>query len=188
MAISPVLKSQGLKTNMQLTIKTPDGWNDLQPGESVATNGICLTVADVRKNEYDVVLIPETLHKTTVGHTVPSMVNLERALSATERFGGHFVQGHIDAVGTVTDIGMSRGYELEIAYPQEFQKLVIPKGSITIDGVALTVARLKKSTLTVSLIPYTLQHTTLQSLRPGDKVNLEFDMLGKYVINFMEHK
>ena len=169
-----------------LTFSRPSDWADLVLGESIATNGACLTVAQLRQNEYDCHLMSETLAKTTFGSIIPSAVNLERSLSVADRFGGHFVQGHVDTVGEVVQIDRTHGWEMAVEYGSDFSKLVVLKGSICIDGVSLTVARAKGNQLTVALIPHTLEHTTLGHLTVGDKVNLEFDMLGKYIVNLME--
>lgn len=173
---------------LALTFKKPAGWDDLVLGESIATNGACLTVAEIRADEYDCLLVPETLSKTSFGQTVPTSVNLERSLSAKDRFGGHFVQGHVDGMGTVAKIDTADGYRLDIEFGQDNQELVIYKGSITIDGVALTVTQVKDNLLSVALVPHTLESTTLRSLKVGDTVNLEFDMIGKYVAKIMENR
>ena len=155
-------------------------------GESVATNGVCLTVAAIRETEYDCVAMPETLAKTSFGKQLPERVNLERSLTVKDRFGGHFVQGHVDGVGTVTVIDQSDGWRLSIKFDPANRELVIYKGSITIDGVALTITAVKEDELQVALIPHTLEQTTIGSLHVDDQVNLEFDVLGKYVINSLK--
>lgn len=170
---------------LTMTVTKPAGWDDLVLGESIATNGACLTVSEIRADSYDYYLMPETLAKTSFGSKAPTQVNLERSLSVKDRFGGHFVQGHVDGVGSVTKIDRADGYRLSIEFPESFTELVIYKGSITINGVSLTIAETKDTVLTVALIPHTLEHTTLGALEPGDKVNLEFDMIGKYVAKIM---
>jgi len=185
--ITPIRRTKQLKSGLQLTIQKPM-WNDLELGESVSTNGVCLTVTAIRDDEYDVFLMPETLSKTSFGHKIPEQVNLERAMSAGDRFGGHFVQGHVDGIGKVAKIDKTDGYKIEIEFSAENTKLVMYKGSITVDGVSLTVASCLKGKLSVALVPHTLQKTTLQSLGKGDMVNLEFDMIGKYIANIMEQK
>ncbi len=180
--VTEVVMQQKTAGGLRLTFKKPDGWKDLQLGESIATDGVCLTVAKIEPKYYECELVPETLSKTTFGIKVPERVNLERALAAGERFGGHFVQGHVDGVGTVELIDELGGYELEISCDPKSKNLIIPKGSITVNGVALTIASPKNSTFRVALVPHTLEHTTLSSLKAGDKVNLEFDMIGKYIV------
>lgn len=164
---------------LKLTFKKPAGWDDLAIGESVSTDGACLTVADIRANEYDCVLVAETLAKTSFGRQVPAKVNLERALQLGGRLGGHFVQGHVDDIGTVKQL--SKTGQLEITYDPAHQNLVIYKGSIAINGVSLTVANVSRASFKVALVPHTLKNTSLGALGSGDCVNLEFDMIGKYI-------
>ncbi|HSW99875.1 MAG TPA: riboflavin synthase [Patescibacteria group bacterium] len=173
---------------LTITFARPKAWRDMQLGESVATDGVCLTVSALRTTEYDCFLMPETLHKTSFGSIVPKTVNLERPLSVNDRFGGHFVQGHVDCIGTVSNIDERDGWLVSIEFPAAFNDLVIPKGSITINGVSLTVVSITGNTLCVALIPHTLTATTMQSLQIGTRVNLEFDMIGKYIVNIMEQR
>lgn len=164
----------------------PRSWNDLGLGESVSTNGVCLTVATISGNEYTCHLMAETLRKTTFGACLPSTVNLERAMRADTRLSGHFVQGHVDAVGTVKSITTADGTNIVIVFDLKDAPLVVYKGSIAIDGVSLTVSGVEENILTVSLVPYTLSHTTLGKLKEGDSVNLEFDIIGKYIHKSIE--
>jgi len=169
---------------MKLVIVRPTGW-DLQIGQSIAVNGACLTVTKFTEDSFTVVLMSETLRKTSFGSKVPEVVNLERAMLATDRFEGHIVQGHVDTVGEVTGILEGDGqYELSISFDASFDTLVVPKGSITIDGVSLTVVKADLAKLSVALILHTLKETTLGELREGDNVNLEFDVIGKYLQKF----
>jgi riboflavin synthase len=184
--ITSVRIAKQTKEGTTLTFDRPSSWIDLELGESVATNGICFTVAAIRDTEYDCFAVPETLAKTSFGQQVPPTVNLERSLRANDRFGGHFVQGHVDGVGTVTDIDTSEGYRLTVQFSAINRDLVIYKGSITINGVSLTVAAVMDDKLQVALIPHTLEHTTIGMLQVDDEVNLEFDVLGKYVLNSMK--
>jgi len=169
-----------------VTFARPKEWKDLELGESVATDGVCLTVAEMRDEEYDCLMMPETLFASAFGQHLPKEVNLERSLTVKGRFGGHFVQGHVDGIGTVDVIDEAKGYDIYIDFPPESHHLLVHKGSVAINGVSLTVAEVEGHTLRVSIIPHTLEHTTLSRLRAGDKVNLEFDMLGKYVANMMQ--
>lgn len=171
---------------LTLTFARPKSWTDMQLGESVAVNGICLTVAALRDDEFDCFIMPETLAKTSFGHQLPKRVNLERPLRLQDRLGGHFVQGHVDDVGTVAKLDKSDGWRLSVKFKPEFRELVVYKGSITIDGVALTITEADTTSLQVALIPHTLENTTLGTLQVGGYVNLEFDMLGKYVLNSMK--
>lgn len=168
---------------MTVTFDRPASWTDLKEGESINTNGVCLTVAAIREQEYDCVVVPETLSRTSFGKGLPKKVNLERALALNGRLDGHLVQGHVDGVGQVTAVDKSDGPRVHVAFDPKNRDLVIEKGSITIDGVSLTVAALTDAALVVALVPYTLEHTTLGELSVGDTVNLEFDIIGKYVIN-----
>jgi riboflavin synthase len=185
-ATTPITNTQQLKDGLKLTLQIPEGWDDLVLGESIAVNGACLTVAALRPTEYEVILMPETLSKTTFSHRVPSVVNLERALVVGDRLSGHIVQGHIDDIGQVIRVSAAKGYELTIKFPIAQHQLVIHKGSITVDGVSLTVASCQTDRLSVAIIPHTLAHTTLGSLREYDEVNLEFDIIGKYATKTIE--
>ncbi|AUW92853.1 MAG: riboflavin synthase [Sulfobacillus thermotolerans] len=165
-----------------LTINAPFA-HQLALGESVSVNGVCLTVTATTPDHFQVECTPTTLAITTLGSlSVPSLVNLERSVTPTTRLGGHWVQGHIDTQGTVVSV-VSEGeaHHVTFAYPQEFQRLIVPFGSITIDGVSLTVVHAEPGQFQVTLIPFTQSHTTLGSLSVGQFVNLEFDVLGKYV-------
>jgi riboflavin synthase len=169
------------ESGVTLTFDRPASWTDLQVGDSINTNGVCLSVAAVRDTEYDCVLVPETLARTSFGKKLPKKVNLERALQFNSRLDGHVVQGHVDGVGEVAAIEQSDGYRLRVTFDPENRNLVIQKGSISIDGVSLTIAAVTKGSVSVALIPHTLEHTTFQELKVGDLVNLEFDIIGKYV-------
>ena len=166
-----------------ITFARPAGWRDLALGESVATDGVCLTVAAIRDDEYDCLAMPETLARSTFGQQMPTIVNLERALQAQDRFSGHFVQGHVDGLGVVTAISKVDGHLATVRFEATARPLVVYKGSIAVNGVSLTVASVDDNRLAIALIPYTLQHTTLGSLRVGSQVNLEFDPIAKYVVN-----
>ena len=177
------IRSQG--TSLRLTVRygNEHEFNDLAIDESVAINGACQTVVAFGDRTFDVDTIEETLKKTTLGSLAPGApVNLERALRPSDRLGGHFVQGHVDCVGTVLgvyDLGGSR--EIRIGFPEEFQPFIVPVGSIAVDGVSLTVANVRNDSFTVAIIPYTFENTTINNLRDGERVNLEFDILGKYI-------
>lgn len=181
--ITDTKKEQG---GLTFVVRKPKSWNDLVLGESIATNGVCLTVTDIQPDTYSCYLMPETLQVSAFGAHVPKRLNLERSLSAKDRFGGHFVQGHVDGMGTVTRIEEGDYYSITVSFPPDGNELVMYKGSITINGVSLTITEVKDHTLTVALIPHTLEHTTLGDLKEGDKVNLEFDMIGKQIARIME--
>ncbi len=157
--------------------------SDLKDGESVAVAGVCLTVAARNGTVASFDVVPETLSRTTLGRLSPgSRVNLERSLRWGDRMGGHIVQGHVDASGTVARLARAgEAVELEVAIPAGFSDSLLEKGSVAISGVSLTVVGVWKDRFTVALVPFTLEHTTLGALRPGDAVNLEGDLVGKWV-------
>jgi len=155
--------------------------SDVGIGDSIAHNGVCLTVVEKSPDHFCVDVSPETL-SCTVGLAEPGPVNLERALRLADRLGGHLVSGHVDGVGNVVrfdPIGDNR--LLEIQAPAELAKYIARKGSITVDGVSLTTNSVEDSTFTINLIPHTLEATTLHRLHPGAKVNLEVDLIARYV-------
>jgi riboflavin synthase len=157
---------------------------ELQPGDSLAVNGVCLTVVTAQPGEVHADIGPETLRVTTLG-TLPqgAAVNLERPLRADSRLGGHFVQGHVDAVGYIEDIRVEDNFHwFSISVPQELAPYLIQKGSIAVDGISLTVATLAADCVNIMIVPFTLAHTNLGSAKAQDRVNLECDMVGKYVV------
>lgn len=160
---------------------------DVKPSDSLAVNGTCLTVVEVADDALGFDVIPETLSKTALGALRPGdAVNLERALRVGDRLGGHFVQGHVDGVGRVVEVDAEgEWYTIWIAAPPMVRRYLIPHGSIAVNGVSLTVARLRDDVFAVGLIPHTLENTDLGLRRAGDPVNLEADMLGKYVDTLM---
>ena len=163
---------------------------DLQIGSSIAVNGCCLTVVKIAGNTFLVDTIEETLIKTNLGVLKQGMnVNLERPLTADARLGGHFVLGHIDTTGKVEDIKeLSNSHWLTISFPEKFKQYLIYVGSVAIDGVSMTVAELKDNSFSVGIIPHTWKETIFADKKIGDTVNLEFDVLGKYVERIMESK
>jgi len=151
-------------------------------GESIAVNGVCLTVIDSAEGlRFD--LSPETIQRTSLGDVRPGdPVNLERAMAADGRFGGHVVQGHVDATGTVVSLTPTdNSVVVRFQAPEKFDRYLIDKGSVTIDGISLTVVRPERGTFDVWVIPHTLENTSLGARTPGDRVNLEFDVIAKYV-------
>lgn len=154
-------------------------------GDSVAISGVCLTAESVspRPGEFTVTAVAETLNKSKLGQsTVNDRVNLELALRPNDRLGGHIVQGHVDAIGRCLAITPAAGsWIAAFSFPAEFAELVVEKGSITIDGVSLTVYEVTRTSFKVSIIPHTWDATTLSDLRPGSAVNLEFDLIGKFI-------
>ncbi len=169
--------------SMILTISAKKVLSDVSIGDSISVNGICLTVTMFDKNLFSVDVMPETLYKTSLAELkAGSKVNLERAMKASDRFGGHFVAGHIDGVATLVDRkALDNSIYLKFKLDSSLLKYVISKGSIAIDGVSLTIVKLEKDFLTVSVIPHTLQNTNLLDKDIGKIVNIEVDLLGKYV-------
>ncbi|WP_342526724.1 riboflavin synthase [Chryseomicrobium sp. FSL W7-1435] len=169
---------------MELTLAAKKILTDVNLGDSIAINGVCLTVTTYTTSQFTADVMPETYAATTIGRLKRgTQVNLERAMAAGGRFGGHFVTGHCDAVGEITDRQMNQNaLQVTIQFPEEFRKYVIMKGSISVDGVSLTVFGLTPNSLTISLIPHTVEQTILHTKRTGDSVNLEFDVLGKYIL------
>jgi riboflavin synthase len=163
-------------------------------GDSVAINGVCLTVTRQkgtgRRQELFFDLSPETLEKTTLGRLpVGSPVNVETALTMADALGGHIVQGHVDGVGRVAKIQSQGGMKtIWFSAPAGIMKYIVPKGSVAVDGVSLTAARVAAGRFAAALIPFTLEHTNLGRLKAGDRVNLEADIIGKYVSKYLKRK
>jgi riboflavin synthase len=173
--------------NMHFSIKaamTPE----LKIDQSVAHNGVCLTVVSINDNEYTVTAVAETLEKTNLKNLAEgSPVNLERGMKLGDRLDGHIVQGHVDQTAFCKKVQEKDGsWEFTFEYDPSLQNITIEKGSITVNGVSLTVVNSKKNEFSVAIIPYTFQHTTFKSLKEGDLVNLEFDVIGKYVKRIQE--
>lgn len=157
--------------------------NQLKVDQSLAHNGVCLTVEALDNDVHQVTAIKETLDKSSLGDLATgSTVNLERCITPQTRLDGHMVQGHVDAVGVCTSVEDQDGSWLyTIEYPEEFSHLIVEKGSICLNGISLTAFSCINNSFQVAIIPYTYEHTTMGSLKEGDKVNLEFDIIGKYV-------
>ena len=168
---------------IRLTVRGPEVTSDARLGDSISVNGCCLTVATHEGETFTADVMHETLAKTSLGALEPgTRVNLERAVTPTTRLGGHIVQGHVDGTGTVVRRTPSEHWELvEIALPVDLERYLVAKGSITVDGISLTVVEVGTESFTVSLIPETLARTTLGFKQPGDVVNLEVDVIAKYV-------
>lgn len=164
--------------------------HELKIDQSVAHNGVCLTVVAINDTSYKVTAIDETLKRTNLGDLhVADHVNLERCMPANGRFDGHIVQGHVDTIAlckSITDLNGSWVFEFE--HEASSQNITVEKGSITINGVSLTVVKSTPTTFTVHIIPYTYEHTNFNSLKVGSKVNLEFDIVGKYVSRLLEKR
>jgi riboflavin synthase len=170
-----------------LTVKTKLPVRSMARGASVAVNGACLTVVKKGLRSFTVDVSPETLQRTSLETlTVGSMVNLERPMRLADRLGGHLVTGHVDGVGAVAAIERQGEFTIiTFEVPAPLGALLVPKGSVAVDGISLTVNVCRKQRFSVAIIPFTLRHTNLRARRVGDKVNIETDLIGKYVQSFM---
>jgi len=172
---------------MRLGITAPGLFADARVGDSISVSGVCLTITRHGPDEAAFDVVPETVQRSRLGLLRPGdRVNLERALRASDRFGGHFVQGHVDGVGTVR--ALQRAGEdvvLVVDAPPAVTDYLVEKGSVAVDGVSLTVAEVRADGFSVALIPHTLSVTTLGGLEPGDRANLEADLIGKYVARYV---
>lgn len=171
-----------------MTVSAPGIASDLNVGDSVAVNGVCLTVVHHTDNAFACDLSSETLARSSLGRArTGTPVNLERALQVGSRMGGHFVQGHVDGIGVLRySVPSGQGSVITFEYPRQLERYVVSKGSIAVDGISLTIARLAGNRFDVAVIPHTLQATNLGSLRAGDCVNLEADLLAKYFERFFQ--
>lgn len=176
------------KESMVLEIAAPKILEDVALGDSIAVNGVCLTVTTFTSTNFTVDVMPETVDATSIHSLkIGDKVNLERAMSANGRFGGHFVAGHVDGVGKILRKSpRANAIVIDIAISPELAKLSIPRGSITIDGISLTIFKLLPNQVTISVIPHTYQETILHTKKIGDSVNIETDLLGKYIINHLQ--
>ena len=174
----------------RLTLHAPSLAPQSQLGDSIAVNGCCLTVTARDGDRLSFDLLAETLRITNIGDLSPgAKVNLEPALGAGAKMGGHFVQGHVDTTAAILDLSpQGQDHRLGIALPSEFAQLIVSKGSIAVDGISLTVAEVRDSSFVCWIIPHTLAETNLSTRHPGDRVNLEFDMLAKYVERIISHR
>ncbi len=157
--------------------------NDLSIDQSVSHSGVCLTVEEVNKGLHRITAIEETLLKTNLNSwQINSVVNLERCLQMNGRLDGHIVQGHVDTIATCVEVTVKEGsWEYRFQFDEKFAPLIIEKGSISLNGISLTIFNIQKNGFTVAIIPYTFLHTNMQFLKPGDSINIEFDMIGKYI-------
>ncbi len=163
---------------------------ELKIDQSIAHNGVCLTVVELGEGYYDVVAIAETLNRSNLGALGEGDgINLERCLKANDRLDGHIVQGHVDQVGTISSIKSVDGsWMFEITFDEKEDHLIVEKGSICINGISLTVVSSETGKFSVAIIPYTYEHTNLHELKAGDTVNLEFDIVGKYIARMTEKR
>ena len=180
--VATVARLEPVESGFKLRLETALA-SELALGESVAVDGVCLTVTSRDATGWDADIGPETARVSTLGSLrAGHRVNLERSMRADSRFGGHLVQGHVDATGQVLAIRPDGdSHWIDVAFPEPLSPLFVPKGSVAMNGVSLTVATLDEARFSVMIIPFTWDHTSLSDLRPGGQVNLECDMVGKYV-------
>jgi riboflavin synthase len=174
----------------QITIESTLPPDQLSPGDSIAVDGVCLTLTTLTDKEFIADISPETLKRTTLGaKRQGSRVNLERALKLSDRLGGHLVTGHIDGIASIKSItSLANAIQIYFAAPDHILHYLVEKGSVAIDGISLTVNQCTDSGFNVMIIPFTASHTTLEQKKPGDKVNVENDIIGKYVEKFLLSK
>ncbi|MQA28348.1 MAG: riboflavin synthase [Luteitalea sp.] len=186
-AIGEIAESTPTTGGVRLRIETSLA-PELAPGDSLAVNGVCLTVVRAGAGDVDAEVGPETLRVTTLGTLARrALVNLERPLRSDGRFGGHFVQGHVDAVGLVEELRADAEFHwLTVRFPPQLAPFIVHKGSIAVDGISLTVARLGSDCFDVQVVPFTIERTNLKRVQVRDPVNLEGDMVAKYVVRATE--
>jgi len=184
--LAVVKKVEKEAENLHITLEAAFT-QELKIDQSVAHNGICLTVVNIEVQEYTVTAIRETIEKTNIGHwNEGTKVNVERCMQMNGRLDGHIVQGHVDVTGTCIDIEDQQGsWKFTFKHPED--QVTVEKGSITVNGTSLTVVDSQKDTFSVCIIPYTYEHTNFHQLKVGDSVNLEFDIIGKYVAKLFAH-
>ena len=185
-----VQKVNNLTDGKRITIAADIVFDDLKIGDSIAVNGVCLTVTEIEKKIFTVEAVGETLIKTTIGQLSPGhVVNLERAMSIGQRLGGHIVQGHVSGIGIIKRLDpRGENWMLEITVEENLLPYIVLEGSITIDGISLTVATLQHNVIGINLIPHTYQNTNIKQKTFGESVNIEVDVLAKYVENLLKHQ
>jgi riboflavin synthase alpha subunit len=185
--VAGVVECRPTSRGVRLRVGSPLA-GELAPGDSLAVNGVCLTVILAAASEIHADVGPETMRVTTLGELAPgTLVNLERPLRPDGRFGGHFVQGHVDGIGRVEALRADADFHwLTISFPSSLAPYLVLKGSIAVDGISLTVAGLGLDRFDAMVLPYTLEHTNVKAMKIHDRVNLECDMIGKYVVRAVE--
>ena len=186
-AMGSLVRKEAKGTNVEFWFTSPFT-QELKVDQSLAHNGVCLTVVEIQEEQYRVTAIDETLQKTNMGDVaIGQKVNLERCMAANARFDGHIVQGHVDLTGICTEIKDQQGsWEYRFSYPASSGHVTVEKGSICVNGTSLTVVDSQDDSFTVCIIPYTYEHTVFHQIKLGDRVNLEFDILGKYIKKLMQ--
>jgi len=190
--VGRIAKIEQRGENRRVTIESRAASKELRTGDSVAVSGVCLTAINIKPDSFSADLAPETWTRTSFSRIHEgALVNLELPMKANGRFGGHVVQGHVDGVGkliALERISDSENFSLRIEIPSEIERYTVFKGSICIEGISLTVARLEGPECTVAIIPHTVEMTNLKSLKPGDPLNLEADLIAKYVEKMMRRE
>jgi riboflavin synthase len=185
--LGEVISTRQEGTNLVITIGSHLA-AELKIDQSVAHNGVCLTITQLLKDAYETVAVDETLQKSNLGQLTPGQfINLERAMAFNGRIDGHLVQGHVDSVGEcISNTPQDGSWVYRFRYPAQFAGLLVEKGSICLNGISLTIFDVTNNEFSVAIIPYTYEHTNMQYLQPGQQINLEFDILGKYVARQLE--
>lgn len=186
-AVGNVLSVQNEGSNKQFWITSPLSAG-LKPDQSIAHNGICLTVEEIKDNAHRVTAVQETLQKTCIGTwKAGGAINLEQCLTLNSRLDGHIVQGHVDTTASCIEKETLNGsWKYRFRFPEQFTPFVIEKGSVCVNGISLTAFEVTRNSFSVAIVPYTFEHTNMRYLEKGDTVNIEFDMVGKYVVRGME--
>jgi riboflavin synthase len=188
--VGRVIDIEQHRGNRRITVEAANSPKELKTGDSVAVSGVCLTAIDINPQSFLADLAPETWSRTSFSRMRKgALVNLELPMKADGRFGGHIVQGHVDGVGKLIELQRiedSENWWLHIELPPEIEKYAVFKGSISIEGISLTIAKLERERCSVAIIPHTVEHTNLGSLKPGDLLNLEADLIAKYVEKMMK--
>jgi riboflavin synthase len=182
--LGAVRRMQPLAAGARIEIRAREVLADLKPGASIAVNGVCLTAVEVTPDWLSADVSPETLERSNLGDLgVGSEINLERPLSPSGRLGGHLVQGHVDGAGEFVSLDPlgDQNWWLRVRLPDPAARYVVEKGSIALDGISLTVARIEAGVVAATVVPHTYAHTNLRARRPGDRINVEYDILAKYV-------
>ena len=190
-AIGKIEAIQPVGAGKRFRIRAPEIAPELALGESVAVSGACLTVTSLHSESFEVDVVQETLSRTSLGQIQIGMpVNLERSLRPTDRLGGHFVQGHVDGTGIIElfQRDQTGNFRLQVVVPETLLSYLVEKGSIALDGVSLTIASLWEKGVEVALIPFTVEHTTFRDKKQGDPINIEIDLLAKYVFQFLKNQ
>ena len=186
--LGKIHRISGLGNIYKISVETKDLALQMKIGDSLAVNGVCLTLTGKNKKVLDFDVMSETARSTTISRLrIGEIVNLENALKAGDPLGGHFVTGHIDCVGRIKDVGRAGdNYSIRVYFPEEYKKLIVEKGSIALDGISLTVGKVEGNNAIVYIIPHTLKITNLGSKSVGGEVNIEFDIIGKYVTGWVK--